>query len=149
MADYKETIGELAELMQEYRLTEARLKSADLTIAFRRRSASKPSTSSEESTESHEEYSFDTAAAAPAVPSAPKGIPVASPMTGIFYNSSSPGSPAFVKEGETVTAGQIIGLIEAMKVFNEIPCTASGTVLQIVAQSGQIVNPGDVIIYVG
>ena len=70
-------------------------------------------------------------------------------MTGIYYAGSNPSSPPFAKEGDTVTAGQVIGLIEAMKVFNEIPSPVSGTVLEVVAQSGQLVNPGDILMYIG
>lgn len=70
-------------------------------------------------------------------------------MTGIYYGSPSPSSPPYVKEGDNVTAGQVVGLIEAMKVFNEIHATVSGTVKKVVAESGAIVNPGDPLIYIG
>jgi acetyl-CoA carboxylase biotin carboxyl carrier protein len=70
-------------------------------------------------------------------------------MTGIYYSSSSPTAPPFVKEGEPVSAGQVVGLIEAMKVFNEIVAPTSGRVLKIVAESGQLVNPGDALLYIG
>ena len=70
-------------------------------------------------------------------------------MTGIYYSAPSPGSPPFVKEGDSVSAGQVIGLIEAMKVFNEIPAPTSGVVSKIVAESGQLVNFGDPLLYLG
>jgi acetyl-CoA carboxylase biotin carboxyl carrier protein len=146
--DYKESIGELADLMQEFRLTEARLQTGDLTIAFRRRPTPRPS-SAAETQETSDAGFYEAAPAVPSGPAAPKGLPVTSPMPGIFYNSPSPGSAPFVNEGDTVSAGQIVGLIEAMKVFNEIPSTIAGTVLQVVAVAGQIVNPGDVLLYVG
>ncbi len=76
---------------------------------------------------------------------APKGTPVTSPMTGIYYSSPSPGSPPFVKEGEAVTAGQVVALIEAMKVFNEVTAITGGLVLKVVATNGQLVQPGDVL----
>lgn len=70
-------------------------------------------------------------------------------MTGLYYSSPSPGAAPFVAEGDTVSAGQIVGLIEAMKVFNEIVSPVSGTVLSIVANNGQLVQPGEPLLYVG
>ena len=88
-------------------------------------------------------------ARATAKPAAVTGIPVSSPMMGIYYSSPSPGQPAFVEEGDTVAAGQVVGLIEAMKVFNEITATAGGKVTKLVAESGQLVQPGDPLLYIG
>lgn len=83
------------------------------------------------------------------VPQAPSGIPVTSPMNGIYYASSSPASAPFVREGDTVNAGQVIALIEAMKVFNEINAPVSGTVRKIAAQSGSVVAQGEALLYIG
>jgi acetyl-CoA carboxylase biotin carboxyl carrier protein len=80
-----------------------------------------------------------TAPAAPAVPV--KELPtVNAPLTGIFYRSSSPQTEPFVQVGSTVNAGDVIGLIEAMKLFNEIRSTASGRVGRIFAENGQLVR---------
>jgi acetyl-CoA carboxylase biotin carboxyl carrier protein len=65
---------------------------------------------------------------------------VKAPLTGIFYASPSPGSPPYVREGGEVAVGQIIGLIEAMKLFNEIKSDLSGRVVRLVAESGQLVK---------
>ena len=146
--DHNERVSELAALMEEFRLSEAKLEEEGFTIAFKRRSKPKPKLVSEEGSDQVEE-SFAYEPPVPAVPAAPVGTPVTSPMNGIFYGSPSPSSPVFVNEGDTVTVGQIIGLIEAMKVFNEIPCTANGVVKKILVESGQIVNPGDTLILIG
>jgi acetyl-CoA carboxylase biotin carboxyl carrier protein len=80
--------------------------------------------------------------AAPAVPAVPvKDLPtVNAPLTGIFYRASSPQTEAFVQVGSSVESGDVIGLIEAMKLFNEIRSTQSGRVRRIFAENGQLVR---------
>jgi acetyl-CoA carboxylase biotin carboxyl carrier protein len=80
--------------------------------------------------------------AAPAAPTAPvKELPtVNAPLTGIFYRASSPQTEAFVQVGSSVETGQVIGLIEAMKLFNEIRSTETGRVRRIFAENGQLVR---------
>ena len=75
-------------------------------------------------------------------PAAPvKELPtVNAPLTGIFYRSSSPQTEAFVQVGSSVESGDVIGLIEAMKLFNEIRSTQSGRVRRIFAENGQLVR---------
>jgi acetyl-CoA carboxylase biotin carboxyl carrier protein len=79
---------------------------------------------------------------APAVPAAPvRELPtVNAPLTGIFYRASSPQTEPFVQVGSNVESGAVIGLIEAMKLFNEIRSTASGRVRRIFAENGQLVR---------
>jgi acetyl-CoA carboxylase biotin carboxyl carrier protein len=79
---------------------------------------------------------------APAAPAAPpKDLPtVNAPLTGIFYRASSPQTEAFVQVGAVVEKGQVIGLIEAMKLFNEIRSTQSGRIRRIFAENGQLVR---------
>ncbi len=79
---------------------------------------------------------------APAVPAPPvKEFPtVNAPLTGIFYRASSPQTEAFVQVGSNVETGEVIGLIEAMKLFNEIRSTESGRVRRIFAENGQLVR---------
>lgn len=69
--------------------------------------------------------------------------PLLSPMTGLFYRAASPDSPAFVQEGDVVEKEQTVGLIEAMKVFSEIPADVTGVVVRIVVESGVLVSQGD------
>src|SRR5688500_15824252 len=105
--------------MQEFRLNEAHLSVDQFSIAFSRTPTPVVRTEPAGELETSEAHSF--LPIEPAAPEPPKGTPITSPMTGIYYSSSSPSAPPFVKEGEQVTAGQVVGLIEAMKVFNEIP----------------------------
>jgi acetyl-CoA carboxylase biotin carboxyl carrier protein len=69
-------------------------------------------------------------------------------MMGIFYSQASPGSPPFVKEGDIVNAGDVVGLIEAMKVFNEITAPCAGRIGALLVKSGALVQPGEPILYV-
>ena len=65
---------------------------------------------------------------------------VLAPLTGIFYASSSPGSPPFVEVGREVVVGQVIGLIEAMKLFNEIKSDKAGRVVRVIPENGTLVK---------
>jgi acetyl-CoA carboxylase biotin carboxyl carrier protein len=67
---------------------------------------------------------------------------VKSPIVGTFYESPSPGSPPFVKPGDTVEAGQVLCIIEAMKLMNEIEADASGEVVKRLVNNGQPVEYG-------
>jgi acetyl-CoA carboxylase biotin carboxyl carrier protein len=80
------------------------------------------------------------AAAKPEIP--PGAWTVKSPMMGIFYRATSPSSPPFVKEGDTIKAGQVICLVEAMKVFNEVKAETDGRVLQVLLENGKPVQSG-------
>jgi len=79
-------------------------------------------------------------ASAPSAKALPDGHVVKSPMVGTFYASANPDSPAFVKVGQSVKAGETIGIIEAMKMFNQIEADASGTVVAILVENGQPVE---------
>ncbi len=73
---------------------------------------------------------------------------VVAPLTGVFYGAPSPGAPPFVTSGQTVVTGQVIGLIEAMKLFNEIKSDVSGRVVRVVAQSGKLIKAKEPLIEV-
>ena len=88
------------------------------------------------------------APAAPANATAPSGPVVNAPLTGIFYAAPSPGAPALVSVGSIVAVGQPIGLIEAMKLFNEIKSDKAGRVVRIIAQDGLLVKAKSPIIEV-
>ncbi len=87
--------------------------------------------------------------AAPAAKSAKsdeKLTPVVSPMVGVFYRAPSPNDPNFIEIGDRIERGQTIGLVEAMKVFNEITAESAGIVAQIRAQTGQLVETGEALL---
>jgi acetyl-CoA carboxylase biotin carboxyl carrier protein len=83
--------------------------------------------------------------AAAGTPSASESerVYVKSPIVGTFYESSSPGSPAFVKVGDRVTTGQVLCIIESMKLMNEIESEVSGTVVAKLVENGRPVEYGE------
>ena len=80
----------------------------------------------------------------PSVP-ASDGVRIESPMVGVFYRSSSPGTPPFVEVGDVVSVGQTLCLLEAMKLFNELKAEHEGRVKTIHVESGQAVEFGQVL----
>lgn len=74
---------------------------------------------------------------------------IKSPMVGTFYTASSPDSPAFVNVGSTVRKDSIVCIIEAMKVFTEIPAATSGTITEVLVKNGQAVEYGQPLFKLG
>lgn len=75
-------------------------------------------------------------------PAAPDGHVVTSPMIGTFYAASAPGEPAYVQVGDEVETGQVVGIIEAMKIMNEITADKSGVVTEILVENAEPVEYG-------
>jgi acetyl-CoA carboxylase biotin carboxyl carrier protein len=73
-------------------------------------------------------------------PAAPQRPSIKAPLTGLFYGAPSPGATAYVSVGDHVSVGQVIGLIEAMKLFNEIKSDLAGRVVRVVAENGALVK---------
>ncbi len=82
------------------------------------------------------------AAAAPAAPVEEQLHIVKSPIVGTFYASPAPGSPVFVSPGDRITQGQVICIVEAMKLMNEIESDAAGEVVKCLVSNGQPVEYG-------
>jgi acetyl-CoA carboxylase biotin carboxyl carrier protein len=78
----------------------------------------------------------------PAAETAEKLHEVTSPIVGTFYESPSPGAPSFVKVGDQVEVGQVLCIVEAMKLMNEIECDVAGEIVQRIAATGQPVEFG-------
>ena len=84
----------------------------------------------------------------PKTDAAPKGKTITSPMVGAFYAAPAPGAKPFVKVGDTVSVGQVVCIVEAMKLMNEIESEVSGKVTQICVEDGQSVEYGQVLMYI-
>lgn len=79
---------------------------------------------------------------------AKKGTPITSPMVGTFYKSPSPDADPFVSVGSTVKQGDVVCIVEAMKMMNEIEAEVSGKIVEICVEDGQPVEFGQVLMYV-
>ena len=90
----------------------------------------------------------ETHGAAPSDGTRPAGdgtaryVPIVAPMVGTFYRASKPDAPPFVLEGDVVQTGQTVCVLEAMKMFNEIPSEVTGRIVRILAENGAPVEFG-------
>jgi len=132
-ADANALVGELLERLAHAEVGELEVKRGGVRVRVARNGGRVSANTS---------GAADVPHAAPLAPAAPvRELPtVNAPLTGIFYRASSPQTEAFVQVGSNVTSGDVIGLIEAMKLFNEIRSTASGKVRRIFAENGQLVR---------
>ena len=85
---------------------------------------------------------------AASVDSPADGTPLAAPLTGVFYRAATPGGPPFVAVGDLVAAGAVVGLIETMKIFNEVLAERGGRIAAILAESGQLVHAGEALMMI-
>ena len=145
-------IDRLASLLDRSDLTELEVESGGTGLVLRKPSALAPITVASVSASSP---AATTMTASPGDSSiagretAPPAKPsIKAPLTGIFYASPAPGSAPYVAVGGEVAVGQVIGLIEAMKLFNEIKSDLAGRVVRVVAESGALVKAKQALIEV-
>ena len=146
-------LEKLAKLMQDSELTEMQLEDQEQSIVLKREKQTvtaqqvlpvaqtqvitqeQPSVTEEKPTEQKSEE-----------PKTSKAIK--SPMVGTFYKAASPDAPAFVEVGSLVAQGEVVCIIEAMKLMNEIESDFSGKVVEICVDDGQPVEYGQVLMYI-
>jgi acetyl-CoA carboxylase biotin carboxyl carrier protein len=140
-------IKKLIDLLEESNLAELEIKEGEETVRLSRIPKGAVTTMPAAAAPVHQVHVEPQAAAATASPSAPAtdtsmpaGHVVTAPMVGTFYSSSNPEAPAFVKVGQKVKAGDTLGIIEAMKMFNQIEADVAGTVLAVLVGNGQPVE---------
>ncbi|MBI3547199.1 MAG: acetyl-CoA carboxylase biotin carboxyl carrier protein, partial [Gammaproteobacteria bacterium] len=85
----------------------------------------------------------------PAEPAVPDGHVLKSPMVGSFYRASAPGAKPFAEVGQSVSAGDTVCIIEAMKLLNEIESDKSGVIKAILVENGQPVEYGEPLMVIG
>ena len=138
-------IDRLAELLQRSDLLELEVESGGTGLILRKAvgqsaygaQGAPPATAGPETRASHLDEEPTASGHEPAASAIPS---VKAPLTGIFYASPAPGSAPYVQVGGELAVGQVIGLIEAMKLFNEIKSDLAGRVIRVLPESGALVK---------
>lgn len=132
--DETQTLRELLALMHEHDLDSIKVKLGDAVYELSRRGPEL-------------EPAPQPSAVAP-IAEASSGVPanvtrIAAPLTGVFYRAASPDTPAFVDVGDRVDVGDVLCVLEAMKLFNEIQSDYAGTIVRVVPGNGELVSQGE------
>lgn len=138
----KKMLKAAADTMRELGLSEVHIKDSETEIVLKREitaastgtvfPAASPNTAS--------------SAAEPVIePSVTDWIEVKSPLIGVFYEAASPDAPPFVRPGDTVKKGDVLCIVEAMKMMNEICAETDGTVIDVCAENGALVEYGQLL----
>ncbi|TGN40627.1 acetyl-CoA carboxylase biotin carboxyl carrier protein [Marinobacter confluentis] len=139
-------IKKLIELLEESDVEELEIHEADdsVRISRRREQAPAPQYMAHYPAPSYQQEpsapSSGGGSAEPAKSAEPEGHSLKSPMVGTFYRSPSPTSKAFVEVGQSVKAGDVVCIVEAMKMMNQIEADKSGTIAEILVENGQPVE---------
>jgi len=135
-------VKKLIELLEESNINEIEIKEGEESVRISRGPAVVAAPVAAPAAVAAPVAAAPVAAASAAAPVAPatSGHQVLSPMVGTFYRSPSPSSPSFIEVGQTVTAGDTICIIEAMKMMNQIEADKSGVIEAILAEDGQPVE---------
>jgi acetyl-CoA carboxylase biotin carboxyl carrier protein len=149
-------IKQILEMMREHELAEFELERDGVTLRLRKAAPAQPWAGAAPPMPALQ-YAPPPSAAAPGTGGAvPPGGPVLvaatedvdlaivkSPIVGTFYRASEPGAPVFVEPGQTVRKGQVLCIIEAMKLMNEINAECDGEVVKVYVENGQAVQYGE------
>jgi len=136
-----EYIEKLAKIITDNSLTEISLEDGEQAVTVRKEAVFTAAPVVQTTTSA-------PAAAPAAIAEPPKGKAITSPMVGTFYKASSPDSQPFVTLGQEVKAGDVVCIIEAMKLMNEIESEFSGKIIEICVEDGQPVEFGQTLFYV-
>ena len=145
----EDAVRRLAELLQETGVAEIEYKDGDRSLRISAHSAA-PAAPPPQPAAAPEQPAPVDAVAPPQQPSgAADGTPVTAPIVGTVYLQPEPGQPAFAQVGDRVQAGQILLIIEAMKVYNQIPAPCDGVLRQVLVSSGDPVEYGETLMILG
>jgi acetyl-CoA carboxylase biotin carboxyl carrier protein len=150
-------IKKLIDLLEESNLAELEIKEGEEIVRLSRYPKGMTPTYAAPQMPSQQQVEQPRPVAAPAQPAEaasttkdlPAGTTVRSPMVGTFYSSPNPDSPPFVKVGQQVKVGETLGIIEAMKMFNQIEAEIAGTVVAVLVQTGHPVEYDEPLFVIG
>lgn len=146
-------LEKLAKLMQDSDLTEMQLEDQEQSIVLKREKQTVTAqqvlpVAQTQVIAQEQPASVDKKPAEPKAEEPKTGKAIKSPMVGTFYKAASPDAPAFVEVGSLVAQGEVVCIIEAMKLMNEIESDFSGKVVEICVDDGQPVEYGQVLMYI-
>ena len=141
-------VRELAEIAEAHGLSEIKFENADVLLVLRRQAAAAPAVAHPQP---HPHHPPPPPASRPAATEAKstengKYVTVASPFVGTFYRSPGPDAPPYVELGQRVKKGQVVCIVEAMKLMNEIEAELDGVVTQIMVENAQPVEYGQALL---
>jgi len=136
--DERSALDAMLGIMREYDLDELTVRAGESTYQLVARA---------ETSAGNVSSRVQTQLPAPEAPSPPAAAPnvkkVSAPIVGVFYRSSAPGTEPFVEAGDRVEVGQVLCILEAMKLMNEITSDYAGTVSRILPENGALVSLGE------
>lgn len=135
-AEETQTLRDLLAIMHEHDLETIKVKLGDAVYELSRRPAEEANGSAP--------VAQEAAAATPAA----NVTKVLAPLTGVFYRSPSPDAPSYVEVGDRVERGDVLCVLEAMKLFNEIQSDDAGKIARIVPGNGELVSQGEELFWI-
>ena len=147
MVNLKE-LKDLIALMNEHQLVEMELEREGMKVRLRKASTGGEGVVIERFPAAHHSAALTGPVPVPDVPAKPVGTEIKSPMVGTFYRAPSPEAPPFVEVGQEISVGQVLCIIEAMKLMNEIKSEIKGRIVQIAVENAQPIEFGQVLFVV-
>ena len=147
MVNLKE-LKELIALMNENQLAEVELEREGMKVRLRKAGEGPMGAGMVVERVSSHPAAVPASPPPPAAPAKPAGLEIKSPMVGTFYRAPAPESPPFVEVGQTIEVGQVLCIVEAMKLMNEIKSEVRGKLLQIPVENAQPIEFGQVLFVV-
>jgi acetyl-CoA carboxylase biotin carboxyl carrier protein len=147
-------VRELAKILNQNELAEIEFENAEMRVRIRRETSG-PAPQAPAQVIAHSiPAAAPPASKAHAEPAAPAAEPqdgtlITSPFVGTFYRSPSPDNPSFVEKGQRIKKGQVLCIVEAMKLMNEIESELDGVILDILVENGQPVEYGEPLFRIG